>query len=75
MDTHGRQVRYDIPNNEQPELSSWLSGNPHRFNLGRVGFLLFKSDGKRATMEDLKDIRQEVDLWNGVIFSYFSIGR
>jgi len=73
LDTHGRQVRYDIPDNEQPELSAWLAENPHRFNLGRVGFLLLKSDGKKAAKEDLKDVRQEVDLWTGVISSYFTL--
>jgi len=71
LDTHGRMVRYDIPNNEQPELSAWLAGNPHRFNLGRIGFLLLKFDGTKATMDDLKNTRQEIDMWNGIIYSYF----
>ena len=26
----GRQVYYDLPNPDQPELSAWLAGNPHR---------------------------------------------
>jgi hypothetical protein len=71
LDTHGRMIRYDIPNKEQPELSSWLTGNPHRFNLGRIGFLLLKTDGTKAVMNDLKDAHQEVDMWNGIIYSYF----
>lgn len=71
LDTHGRMIGYDIPNKEQPELSSWLTGNPHCFNLGRIGFLLLKSDGTKATAKDLKNARQEVDLWNGIIYSYF----
>ena len=41
-DTHGRPVRYDMPNETQPELSQWLAGNPHRINLGRIGFVLKK---------------------------------
>ena len=73
LDTHGRSVRYNIPNNEQPGLSSWLEQNPHRFNLGRIGFLLLKSDGTRATLDDLKDTRQETDLWNGIIYSWFTL--
>lgn len=71
LDTHGRMIRYDMPNNEQPELSSWLAGNPHCFNLGRIGFLLLKSDGTKATAKDLKNTHQEVDMWNGIIYSYF----
>ena len=27
LDTHGRIIRYDIQNKEQPELSLWLAGN------------------------------------------------
>ena len=41
--------------------------------MGRVGFLLFKTDGSKATIEDLKDTRQEIDLWNGTIHSYFTL--
>lgn len=73
MDTHGRVVRYNIPNDEQPELSSWLAKNPHRFNLGRIGFSLLKSDGTKAIADDLKNTRQETDLWNGIITSYFEL--
>lgn len=73
LNTHGRDVLYNISNREQPELSSWLAGNPHRFNLGRIGFLLLKSDGTRATIGDLTDTRQEIDMWNGIIYSYFSL--
>ena len=71
LDTHGRMITYEIPNKEQQELSSWLAGNPHCFNLGRIGFLLLKSDGTKATAKDLKNTRQEVDLWNGIIYSFF----
>ncbi len=73
LDTHGRMVKYNVPNYDQPELSSWLSGNPHSFNLGRIGFLLLKADGSKATMDNLSDTRQEVDLWNGIIYSYFTL--
>ncbi len=73
INTHGRMIRYDMPNQDQPELSSWLAGNPHCFNLGRVGFLLLKSDGTKATVKDLKNTRQEVDMWNGIISSYFDL--
>jgi hypothetical protein len=73
LDTHRRMVNYDIGNNEQAELSSWLAGNPHRFNLGRIGFLLLKSNGTRAQMSDLKNSRQEIDLWKGIILSYFEL--
>ncbi len=71
LDTHGKEVPYDLPNPEQPELTAWLAGNPHRFNLGRIGFRLTKSDGTAATEADLSQTRQEVDLWTGIIHSSF----
>ncbi len=73
LDTHGRMVKYSIDNQEQPGLSSWLAGNPHRFSLGRIGFVLLKSDGSRATLDDLKNTHQEIDLWNGIIYSHFDL--
>lgn len=73
MDTHGRQVRYDIGNDEQPELSAWLAGNPHRFNLGRIGFILKKKDGTPVALTDLKKTVQEIDLWTGIITSKFEL--
>ena len=37
MMTHGRNVSYDIPDPELPEISQWLISNPNRVNLGRIG--------------------------------------
>ncbi len=71
--THGRPVRYPIANEEQPELSEWLMGNPHRINLGRLSFILKKKDGNPVKEEDLENARQELDLWTGIITSYFEI--
>lgn len=70
IDTYGRQIPYDIPNPEQPELSAWLAANPHRFNLGRIGFKLLRADGSAATAGDLSDTRQEVDMWTNFAFEH-----
>lgn len=73
LNTHGRMVQYAMEENEDSEIATWLSQNPHRFSLGRVGFILLKSNGKRATESDLKNTHQEIDLWNGIITSYFEL--
>lgn len=73
LDAHGRPVPYEIPNPQQPELSAWLAGNPHRFNLGRIGFKLTHSDGSEATLGDLSDTRQEIDMWTGIVHSRFKL--
>ena len=72
-DTHGRPVRYDMPNETQPELSQWLAGNPHRINLGRIGFVLKKKDGTEVREIDLQHSEQRVDLYHGTIYSRFEI--
>lgn len=72
-DTQGRQVRYYDWNEDQPELSEWLAGNPHSFNLGRIGLVLKKSDGTIAEIEDLRNTKQETDLWTGTITSSFEL--
>jgi hypothetical protein len=71
FDSHGRQVGYaDIPAERTPEIE-WLRANPHRLHLGRVGFRLTRADGSRAQPADISDVRQTLDLWNGIITSRF----
>jgi protein-glucosylgalactosylhydroxylysine glucosidase len=74
FDSHGRAVGYaDIPGERTPEIN-WLRANPHRLHLGRIGFSLTRADGSPAVLADLTDIRQTLDLWNGVVTSHFRMG-
>ncbi|KPM38191.1 hypothetical protein AK830_g8360 [Neonectria ditissima] len=68
--THGRNVSYDIPDPDLPEVSQWLIANPNRINLGRIG-LRYK--GKTLSADHLSNTHQELDLWNGIITSTFTI--
>ena len=71
FNSHGRMVGYaDIPGERTPEIN-WLRANPHRLHLGRIGFRLTRADGSAAGPADLTEIRQTLDLWNGVIVSHF----
>jgi hypothetical protein len=49
----------------------WLRANPHRLHLGRIGLRLLKSDGSRASIADLTNTRQTLDLWSGLLTSRF----
>ena len=71
--THGRPVRYPMPDPERPQLSQWMASNPHRFNLGRIGLVLASRDGSPVEPFDLKRIRQTLDLWSGVATSRFEL--
>jgi hypothetical protein len=68
----GRKVGYaDIPGDVRTPEIEWLRANPHRLHLGRIGFDLRKADGTAAAPEDLTQIEQTLDLWNGVLKSHF----
>lgn len=73
--THGKKIAYELRNPDQPELSEWLTKNPHRYNLGRIGFRLLREDGTEAREIDLGNARQEIDLWTGVVYSRFELNR
>jgi hypothetical protein len=72
-DLNWRQVPYaDAPHNAPSPETKWLRENPHRLDLGQIGFVLTKSDGTRAQTNDLTNILQTLDLWNGAIISHFN---
>ncbi|MFA6875525.1 MAG: hypothetical protein WCQ87_02690 [Parabacteroides sp.] len=73
IETHGKKIAYQQFNPQDSTISDWLTRNPHRFNLGRVGFRLLDKEGKEVTESEIKGVRQEVDLWTGVVTSRFEI--
>ncbi len=70
-ETHGRPVGYATSQKGQEDLFRWLRENPHRLNLGRLSLRLTFPDGRPAHVDDLRELRQELDLWHGVIVSRF----
>jgi hypothetical protein len=71
---HGRAVGYaDIPGDRRTPEIEWLRANPHRLHLGRIGFRLTRADGRAAAREDLTDVDQVLDLWNGSLRSRFRL--
>ena len=71
FDTHGRTVGYQTSSEGQTELYQWLRENPHRLHLGRIGFC--RTDRKEIHAEELSEIKQELDLWSGLLTSHFKI--
>lgn len=51
-------------------MSQWLIGNPNRVNLGRIGLRYHQ---ETLSADDISDTHQELDLWNGVITSTFTV--
>jgi hypothetical protein len=73
---NGRQIGYTVQINSPARnkaVSEWFRQNPHRLQLGNLGFVLLKKDGSEAELADLKNIRQELDLWTGEVKSHFTL--
>jgi protein-glucosylgalactosylhydroxylysine glucosidase len=72
-DLNGRLVPYaDAPEKKLTPETLWLRENPHRLDLGQIGFVLKRADGSPATPGDLTGVWQKLDLWNGRIISQFN---
>ncbi len=70
-DTYGRSVPY--ASLQHSKAGEWLRANPHRLNLGRIGFKIKKQDGSEIKLTDIKNIHQTADIWEGIIKSTFTI--
>ncbi len=73
---NGRDISYSVQLKE-PERKknavNWLRQNPHRLQLGNIGFEIKLKDGSLATINDIKNIHQTLNMWTGEIHSYFTI--
>jgi hypothetical protein len=73
---HGRMIPYDVQVKE-PERGVTAVGyfrqNPHRLNLGIIGLEIKTADGRSVRPEDITEVNQELDLWEGVIRSRFTV--
>ncbi|WP_077919262.1 hypothetical protein [Spirosoma sp. 209] len=55
------------------QAADYFRQNPHRLQLGNLGFIILKKDGQAAQLGDLKNVRQQLDLWTGTISSTFTV--
>ncbi|GAA4755926.1 hypothetical protein [Flavisolibacter ginsenosidimutans] len=73
---YGRDVTYSVQVKEPDhakKAADWFRQNPHRLQLGNLGFEIFRKDGSHASIDDVKNIHQELNLWTGEIKSHFTI--
>ena len=72
----GWEEPYSVQFNEpgrQRDAADWYRANPHRLHLGIVGMELAGDDGNQVTADELKNIRQQLNLWEGAIESHFEL--
>jgi hypothetical protein len=74
-DSYGRKVGYPyhFKQGRAGKAASWLRENPHRLHLGQIGLQLKRTNGSAVKLEDLSNIKQSLDLWNGLLTSYFEV--
>lgn len=70
-DTYGRDVSYGY--HQHSDAGAWLRSNPHRLHLGKVGLNIQKPDGSELVLDDLSNIHQTADIWEGIIKSQFTV--
>ena len=72
---NGRKVSYSVQRKEpgNKEAVDFLRVNPHRLQLGNLGFVVLKKNGQPATIKDIRNIRQTLNPWTGVITSHFTV--
>jgi hypothetical protein len=73
---NGRDITYSVQVKEPErakQAADWFRQNPHRLQLGNLGFEMTKKDGTTATLADMQNIHQQLDLWTGEIKSHFTL--
>src|SRR5688572_29655176 len=59
---NGRDITYMVQWNtpaRNQAASNWFRQNPHRLQLGNIGFEILKKNGQAASLTDIENIRQE----------------
>jgi len=72
----GKKISYMVQQkkpDEARESADYFRINPHRLQLANIGLDILKSDGSSAAINDIKQISQELNLWTGVIKSFFVV--
>jgi hypothetical protein len=73
---NGKVIPYSIQTSNSvrtKEAVEYFRVNPHRLQLGQIGMILIKQNGEKATISDVKNINQTLDLWKGIINSHFTL--
>jgi len=73
-DTYGRNVPY-YTNMTEKEKYDWLRQNPHKYNLGKIGFVFLDENNQTLCSNSVSDINQELDLYTGILSSSFTVSN
>ncbi len=66
-------VQFNEPGRSR-DAADYFRINPHRLHLGYIGLELTDTEGNKLLPEQITNLNQELDLWEGIIQSRFMIG-
>ncbi|MDX1935710.1 MAG: hypothetical protein SFU21_01265 [Flavihumibacter sp.] len=74
-DLEGRKISYTVQGKEAEAKKAveYFRVNQHRLQLSNIGLEIKRKDGSLATVNDIKNIKQQLDLWTGFITSSFTV--
>lgn len=75
-DFDDRKVAYSVQKNDtqrSKDAVNYYRVNPHRLQLGNIGFEFYKKNGKKIEVADIQSINQKINLWKGEIKSKFLV--
>lgn len=70
---HNRNVAYPLYSEDSEDAYHWLRQNPHRLQLGQISFRLLKDNYEQVEIRDITAIKQQLNLWEGVLLSEFTV--
>jgi hypothetical protein len=74
-DQAGRKVTYSVQ--LKPERNknavNYFRQNPHRLQLGNLGFVIQKKDGSEVTLNDITSIKQTLNPYTGIVQTHFTV--
>ena len=74
MDTHGRTVLLSTAGSSASRAIRLVGGESATGSIwGRIGLILKKSNGTLAEVGDIKNAKQTLDLWSGIVTSHFEL--
>ncbi len=73
VESHGRALEYMLPGEGQDEAVEYLRANPHRIDLGRIGFAGLGERAPSVDPDAVEGVSQTLDLWSGVVASEFEL--
>lgn len=76
FNNEGRDAKYSVQHKEggrNTEATEYYRVNPHRLQLGNVGLAFTLENGEQATVDDIQQAEQTLDLWTGLIHSKFMV--